>query len=827
MKNKVMRFKNCILLLSLTIWYLSSFNSLFAQDTRWLRVSSLQEPINSIGASFENEYSFNQNTNFFTWPAEYGVGLNDQNTIRMEGVWIGCRNFNDPVAGKVLSYKVIGSGPRSDANIYDQIFPIELKLIAKKEHPVVTVDGAKASLLDTYDIPDSIAPDMAPDRMILVKFNTSLGISVTKKVMAFTNSKDGNYFIFDWVFTNTGIYNAQGAVKQQTLDSVWFLFNWRYAFAGESYQASSEPINNWAYFNATWGLNTINHDFGNYGSWSEFDNQSSPLYQMRGFFAYAGPEKRTGVTYDEDWGCPAQTYDGRLGQWKYAGSAILHVDKSASDKSDDVSQPRTTWFISSDIPIMQAVNQYDPVGMQDRWTAMTEGHPPQPHDVVVGNDYPENYSDPRRQAGGGTMQDQGFGPYTLATGDSIHIVYAQGVDGISRQKNLEVGANWLKYFNKSGTPDLIMPDGSKASNSLDGANSYKKAWVATGEDSLIQTFREAINNYNSGYNISEPPAPDQFTVQSGGNKISLSWSDNADSYAHFNGYVIYRSEGSVLDPLSKYVNIFECDKSNVVHSFDDLTAVRGFDYYYYIQTKDDGSQNTRHPGEPIYSSLFLTITDAAAHLQRPAIPSTSLPFGFPTTKWIAMTDRGSWSSGNMYFYKPDSVYGSDAVSYNGSIYICIRDSSLNIETPDLADSIWRRVTSKGVWTSGTQYNPYDYVTVNGSNLYTPFQISGGQSLDLVRVVPNPYDIRSRTFQFGNSPIQQDRIAFYGLPAICQIKIFTERGDLIYSIDHTNGTGDELWDSTTSSGQVVASGIYILYVETPDGQNVIRKFVIIR
>jgi hypothetical protein len=30
-----------------------------------------------------------------------------------------------------------------------------------------------------------------------------------------------------------------------------------------------------------------------------------------------------------------------------------------------------------------------------------------------------------------------------------------------------------------------------------------------------------------------------------------------------------------------------------------------------------------------------------------------------------------------------------------------------------------------------------------------------------------------------------------------------------------------------SGQIVASGIYILVVETPDGRSVIRKFVVIR
>jgi len=31
-------------------------------------------------------------------------------------------------------------------------------------------------------------------------------------------------------------------------------------------------------------------------------------------------------------------------------------------------------------------------------------------------------------------------------------------------------------------------------------------------------------------------------------------------------------------------------KTNAVHAFDDITAVRGFDYYYYIQSKDDGTR---------------------------------------------------------------------------------------------------------------------------------------------------------------------------------------------------------------------------------------------
>jgi hypothetical protein len=822
MNTQKLKYKFWPAFLIIIVWcLLGSLNFSFAQDVRWLAITDLQEPINSIGASYENEYYSELNTDFFTWPAQYGVQLNAQNTTRMEGMWIGCANYNDPKAGKILPHKVVATGPRNDPDRINEIFPVGFQLIAKSAHPTVIVDNVKASQLDTYDAYDVIDPTLVPDREVVVKLNTSVGISVTKKVMVFASPNHGNYYIKDFVFKNTGIYDAAGDVKSQTLDSVWFYWIFRYAHAGESNGSVSEGnISNWGYFNSTWGVSTENHDFGNYGSWSQYNNSASPLYQMRGFYTFYGPVKeRTGIDYDEDWGCPAQTYDGRLGSWKYTGSVTLHADKSAQDNSDDISQPATTWFISSDIQITQSENQYDMNGALDRWTAMTEGHPPLPHDMVIGSGYAEDYSDPRRQAGGGTSQEQGFGPYTLAPGDSVHIVFAQAVSGLSRQKNLEVGANWLKYYNGTATPVLNMPDGSQAAQSLAGANTYKQAWVQSGIDSILKTYRNAINNYNSGYKIPMPPPPPQsFTVTSGGDRISLSWSDNADSYPHFNGYVIYRSMGTVMDPKSEYDKIFECDKSNLVHNFDDKTAQRGFDYYYYVQSKDDGTQNDVQPGTPLYSSMFWTLTNTAASLQRPAIPPGPLPFD--TTYWKPVALKGAWAPSTSY-----SRY--DGVSYGTNNYVCILDTAGSTTTPDIDTHNWGKTTSRGAWVSGTQYSAFNAVTYNSQTYFTQYPISGGSGLDLVRVVPNPYDIRARLLQFGDVANQADRIMFYGLPAQAKLKIFTERGDLVNEINHTSGTGDERWDCKTSSGQIVASGIYILYVERSDGSKVIRKFVIIR
>ena len=116
----------------------------------------------------------------------------------------------------------------------------------------------------------------------------------------------------------------------------------------------------------------------------------------------------------------------------------------------------------------------------------------------------------------------------------------------------------------------------------------------------------------------------------------------------------------------------------------------------------------------------------------------------------------------------------------------------------------------------------------------------GKSLSSIRVVPNPYNIGAREIQFGIGDTK-DKLLFVNLPPVCRIKIFTERGDLVNTIEHTDGSGDEAWDSITSSRQIVVSGLYIAYIEVLEdkideetgeqlfkkGQSTYVKFVIIR
>jgi hypothetical protein len=696
-----------------------------AQQVKWIQVNSLHHWFSNGGAEIEygrrgrGQYLAIDQMDGLGWPGEYG---NKVYTNVGNSLWIGTTNFADPVSGKLYRHKVVGAGRRF-MYLGTEIFPEKLTLIAKFARPEVIVDDINASNLDYNDDVSEIDPNIPADRMMLNVVNTPIGITVTRKILAFTQQYNDNYFIYEYVFKNTGIIDNRGTQMNPPRTLTGAVFHWqhRYALAGEAYR------DNWSLNGTTWGLNTINDCVGQDTNRLNWDGTP---YEFRAIWAWFGPHSTAG-SFTAGVGFPKP--DGMImSGTQYAGVVVLHADKSPTDTSDDPFQPRTTQYNGADQGgFAQMNNQYDAANMTNKYNLMTKGHPAMTHAQFVGR----RFADAISTDAGGMQSAQGFGPYDLNPGDSIRIVLAEAIAGISRDENKWVVSHWFnkKPTNSLGTYDL--PDKyereHRADTTTDQVNTFKERWVFVGKELLFKSFRRAIANYRSGYQIPQPPAPPtRFEVKSGGDKIMLTWAPSPDEgKPAFDGYSIYRAEGRTD---TTFQMIYSCDAS--VHSYEDKTPRRGFGYFYYIVSKDDGSTNLGSPrtelyipaGEPLESSKFYTMTNKEAFLMRPA----------------------------------------------------------------------------------------------------------GQSLSEIRVVPNPYNIKARQLQFGqNAP---DRLAFYGLPPFCVIKIYTETGDLIETINHNNSSGDELWYSLTSSRQVVASGLYIAYFEvtqdTPQfrkGENTFRKFIIIR
>ena len=687
--------------IQLLLIYLFAVNqTLFGDDSKWIAIGMLHNWFSSTGCEIEigRRGLISDQQDGMQWPALYR--LTDMQAAK--AFWIGTKKFNDPIMGREYSFKVVHNGPRG-VDEHNEFIPQSFKLVGKFEHPLVLVNQIPAAHTVYEDKVDEIDETLLTDRMLYNKINTSLGITITRRIYVNSQQFHDNYFIFDYTFKNTGIYNKNGDIinPHRTLEDVIFFYQYRWAvskYIGDSgYRYAPQA--------ATWGKSTVNRVLHpNYGD------------SIRASYAYLGQFSE----YDGDnIGGPNINGDGFLGAAQFPGVVTIHVDTAPDDTTDDTSQPAHApyFFSGADITQVSFNDQFNENNMTKEYQTMSSGFPLVTHEEMVGDGNADELS---IAGGGGVSQGIGYGPFTIPPNDSIHIVMAECANGIDWEKCKTIGNKWMNEIEP-----YILPDGSETSDK----NQYKNKWVFTGLDSLMITFQRAQNVWDNGMVIDPPPPPpDEFIITSGGDRITLTWSNSAESYEHFAGYKIYRSKDT---PDTSFTLIFECGQGTdnpLVNTFEDRNAIRGFDYYYYITSFDDGTvSNIRPGGRVLESSLFWTRTIEPANLTR----------------------------------------------------------------------------------------------------------QPGTSLDKIRIVPNPFNIASRSYQFGNQS-SRDQIMFYGLPPKCSIKIFTERGDLIKTINHNDSSGDEPWNSITSAGQVIVSGIYIVFIEVTEdtdnfnkGDGIAKKLIVVR
>lgn len=107
-----------------------------------------------------------------------------------------------------------------------------------------------------------------------------------------------------------------------------------------------------------------------------------------------------------------------------------------------------------------------------------------------------------------------------------------------------------------------------------------------------------------------------------------------------------------------------------------------------------------------------------------------------------------------------------------------------------------------------------------------------EDMSQIRIVPNPYNINDPlvTQLYGQEGINGRVINFYNLPPVVTIKIFTENGDLVKTIEHNepvDENGLKYWDMITDNQQIISSGIYIAVFQKPTGETSFQKFIVVR
>ena len=584
------------------VWiFISNLN---ADEVRWLRVGMLQNWFSSGGCEIEvgRRNLIEDQQDGFRYPALYPY----QDMQVAKALWLGATDYADPLlADSTFEYKVVHIGPR----VFDEtleFMPRELKLIGRCTPPEVLVNELPASALQSSEQLDEIDEQLPADRMISNIVNTSLGVTITRKIYAYAQPYHDNYFIYDYTFTNTGVYDRDGSRHTQTLQNLIVFFQYRWAI-------SRMPCHYgyyWAPGSATWGHNTVNEILH-----PEYGDDYRAVYAWHGQHSeYSG--NNIGAP---NIGTGRLDGDGFLGAAQFPGVVTLHADRSAADESDDPTQFAGAPHFLSDHQINWPNDQFDAARMSREYEYMSRGIPTNTHASLLR--FPHNpgwqdapFTDTRDaddyaiSAMGGKTQSIAYGPYTLPPDKDIHIVIAECVGSLDWQKRYAIGNRWYHE-----TMPYLLPDGSQTED----RDAYKDAWVFTGRDSLLATFDRAISTWDNDLAIDPaPPPPDQFTVIPGGDRMRLVWSANPESYAHFGGYRLFRQ---IANPDTSFELIYECGQGTgnpVGNEYIDWDVQRGTGYFYYIISFDDGTVNTLDPGKSIYSSLFWTRTIQPAYLLR-------------------------------------------------------------------------------------------------------------------------------------------------------------------------------------------------------------------
>lgn len=622
--NKLMRITTlCFFLVATAVLLVATSNQAQAQGaTKWIQVGSLHNWFSEVGSEAEEGNVLEQQYGL-RWPAL----VNRTDGQAAKGLWIGATNFTD-ATGVNWGTKVIVVGPRWLGN--NEMFAKTFDDYAQFDPPKVYVDG-NPSFANPEDI-KAVTDTLKSDRMIYNKVTTVLGLTMERRIYAFSQQYHDNYHIMDYTFTNTG--NPDIGLTAKTLTGVVFYWQFRYAPGGPG---PGYEVNN----SARWGINSMNdargyppdiknslvpsseNDVRCMFTWLGFHNAankpasgSGSAQSVATFDNIGEPIFNTSISGVSTYIQTADT-NWRLGGAQIDGNGPIYADKSATDHTDaGLDQPSTTSFLASDDPITSNEDkQFDNAKMTNQYAKMTEGHAPRQAWLVD----PAGKFDQQTVMGnigsgapGGWSHGMGYGPYTLAPGQSVRIVWVEGVNGLTFDECVSVG---LQY--KRGTITTQAKDDS----------------VLNGRLRLFETMRRAAANYNSGFNLPKPPYPPAtFNVNGGGDRIALTWSPNPkESSNGFVGYRVYRATGRAD---STYRLIYQCGgtrpsdpnvkfDASKTYAFNDVTAIRGVSYYYYMTSFGSafaGDATTRTPAAPngLESNLFYTRTYDAATLKRPA-----------------------------------------------------------------------------------------------------------------------------------------------------------------------------------------------------------------
>jgi hypothetical protein len=688
--------------------------------------------------------------------------------FRSQAMWISAENWSGDISDpdKVYDVKVVHRGPREEG--FGQFFGQRLDVLHKFDPPKVFVDGLESFQRPVFDDGDTPA-GVTAERMVVTDVSTALGVSFTRRAYQFSNEYHDNYHILEYVFRNDGNLDENPETIENDgvdLEDVYITWLNRYKPNG---QASSIP------WGSGWGRTTMNDVVGD--GYYEYGVDFRALYSWLGKDPNWADWDNMGGPAIRPYGWRLLEPDsvGRLTAADMIGRLTLFASESpASFNTNSNDQPSTTTFLDSDDEKTTAASMFDESQMNLEYELITEGHLRPYHNEITVPDFDDAFAenaDVPPQAWRDLHADQSRRPDFITVG-GIQSVHAYGPYDIAFGDSVKIilaeGVNGL---------------GREATFEVGAA--YKSAWE-TADD-------------NDDYADIPFDANGDGTFQDDVPVTSMPGTQSTE--------LIYRSDflGNVVyDEVMNKNEWAMTARDSLFETFRRATANYNSDFTI---------------PEPPYPPAEFRISSDAERVNLSWLPPQT---GGPNvTGYEVYRARESLDS---TFVKIATVTHDGSPEYE----IQDEDAVRGIEHYYYIQSVGEEVTDNVTW--GAAHSRQ--VTLRSNRYFTqsfaPAQLkkAPGTALEDTRIVPNPFNLAAE--QGIRWPDRQDKMGFLNIPGQCTIKIYTEAGELIKTLVHTDGSGDEYWNMTTESTQLVVSGIYFaVIIDDITGDKIIRKFTVIR
>jgi hypothetical protein len=428
---------------------------------------------------------------------------------------------------------------------------------------------------------DYLDENIPSDQMVTSTANSSIGLSVTQNVYIWTNTEFQDFIIVEYIFTNTGNYNADDEIENlnNQLSQVYI---------GLQSMSQVSSLGRLVVAN-NGGILSGNDDWVDYYG----DESGDALKVIYAWDGDASDEFATG--YDE--GDPLPT-TGQPVSPQYIGRAVLYAQQSVADAANDPNQPVTThyshWGTGGNLIVTSGTSEGDAAVYQQ----LSSGdHIQSPFDSLAWvNGQADAYGNIPATDEYLKTATMAFGPYDFTEPDqSIRIITCLAVGSISFEQAIELGeihvpgsAEYLKEI-RSGR-DLLFAAVEKAKWAF-----YESQ---TGWDFNLEAGSTIDKN------IKDPmPAPSVHYISENGH-VRINWEnivftpDLDTDMLDWAAYRVYRRTSSQFDlnqPTAEIMElIYESGRGDTTSHYIDYDVRLGEVYWYMVTTMDrDGLESDR------------------------------------------------------------------------------------------------------------------------------------------------------------------------------------------------------------------------------------------